>query len=90
VHGRDARRGAAARATWRRSRASTCWSTKPAFSRPSAASPATASSSPSPDVAGVSGVYYEAGRETVPLKASLLPESQARLCGILESLAGLE
>jgi len=44
----------------------------------------------SPDVAGVSGVYYEAGRETAPLEASVVPESQARLWGILERLAGLE
>ena len=34
------------------------------------------------------GVYYGEGRETVPLKASLVPESQARLWGSLESLAG--
>ncbi len=44
----------------------------------------------SPDAAGVSGVYYEDGRETVPLEASLERESQARLWGILEGLAGVE
>jgi NAD(P)-dependent dehydrogenase (short-subunit alcohol dehydrogenase family) len=44
----------------------------------------------SPDVAGVSGVYYEGGRETVPLEASLERESQARLWSILAGLAALE
>ncbi len=44
----------------------------------------------SPDAAGVSGVYYEDGRETVPLEASLERESQTRLWGILEGLAGVE
>ena len=44
----------------------------------------------SPDVAGVTGVYYEGGRETTPLEASLERNSQARLWGILEELAGLE
>jgi hypothetical protein len=44
----------------------------------------------SPDTAGVSGVYYEGGRETVPLEASLERTSQARLWGILEGLAGVE
>ena len=44
----------------------------------------------SPDVAGVSGVYYEGGRETAPLEASLEREAQARLWRILEGLAGAE
>jgi len=44
----------------------------------------------SPDAAGVSGVYYEDGRETVPLEASLERESQTRLWGILEGLADVE
>ena len=44
----------------------------------------------SPDAAGVSGVYYEEGRETVPREASLERKSQTRLWGILEGLAGVE
>ena len=44
----------------------------------------------SPDVAGVSGVYYEGGRETAPLAASLDRGSQARLWRILEGLAGVD
>ena len=44
----------------------------------------------SPEAAGVSGVYYEDGRQTVPLEASLERVSQARLWGILEGLAGVE
>ena len=44
----------------------------------------------SPDVAGVSGVYYEGGRETAPLAASLDRGSQARLWRILEGLAGMD
>jgi len=44
----------------------------------------------SPDAAGVSEVYFEDGRETVPLEASLERESQTRLWGILEGLAGVE
>lgn len=44
----------------------------------------------SPDVVGVSGVYYEGGRETKPLAASLERGSQARLWRILKTLAGVE
>jgi len=44
----------------------------------------------SPDVAGVSGVYYEDGRETTPLQASLDRDSQALLWRILEELAVAE
>ena len=41
----------------------------------------------SPDAAGVSGVYYEDGRETSPREASRDRGSQARLWRILEGLA---
>jgi NAD(P)-dependent dehydrogenase (short-subunit alcohol dehydrogenase family) len=41
----------------------------------------------SPDAAGVSGVYYEGGRETSPREASRDRGSQARLWRILEGLA---
>jgi NAD(P)-dependent dehydrogenase (short-subunit alcohol dehydrogenase family) len=44
----------------------------------------------SPDVAGVSGVYYEGGRETAPLEASLDRGSQTRLWRVLEGLAVAE
>jgi NAD(P)-dependent dehydrogenase (short-subunit alcohol dehydrogenase family) len=44
----------------------------------------------SPDVVGVSGVYYEGGRETAPLEASRDRGSQARLWRVLEGLAGAE
>jgi retinol dehydrogenase-14 len=42
----------------------------------------------SPDVAGVSSVYYEGGRKTAPSAASLERGSQARLWRILVGLAG--
>jgi NAD(P)-dependent dehydrogenase (short-subunit alcohol dehydrogenase family) len=44
----------------------------------------------SPDVAGVSGVYYEGGRESAPLAASLDRGAQARLWRILEGLGGMD
>ena len=44
----------------------------------------------SPEVAGVSGVYYEGGRETAPLEQSRERESQERLWGILETLAAVD
>jgi retinol dehydrogenase-14 len=44
----------------------------------------------SPDVADVSGVYYEGGCETTPLEASLEGSSQARLWHVLERLAAVE
>ena len=44
----------------------------------------------SPDVAGVSGVYYQGGRETAPLEASRERGSQARLWRVLEGLAVAE
>ena len=44
----------------------------------------------SPDVVGVSGVYYEGGRETAPVEASRDRGSQARLWRVLEGLAVAE
>jgi len=41
----------------------------------------------SPDVAGVSGVYHEGGRETAPPEASRERGSQARLWRVLVGLA---